>query len=358
MVRATKSPRAQENGSKSVSKPSPPAAPPTTTAAAAAVPLSQFGQFRILPVNVTPITAYTTPLPSFAAAHHSATTTTNTTPTRPIPAVHYLFIRAHEPRKPDPSLPAGRTLFIANVPTDATAAHFARLFRRCGAVERVAWGGNGNGNGNGSKDDGVRQTGGHAHVVFKQHDAVENAVGMKSRARVWSAAAAAAAAEKSSVVKEDNDDDDDVDDDGSAKSSTRPLSGLAKYLAAHYAARPTLATLAAETNATLAAFEDAERAARAAVESARNVPDADGFVTVVRGRGRKGMNCDGQGASVTAARAEDLTKLKPKKKELVDFYRFQLRENKRNQLADLRRKFEDDKQKIAALRANRRFNPY
>ncbi|KAI8593875.1 ribosomal RNA-processing protein 7-domain-containing protein [Geranomyces variabilis] len=349
MVRATKSPKAEKNnGGKSAStvastpsKPLQPAAATTPTAA----PLTQFGQFRILPVNVTPITAYTSPLPSFAA--HSAATST---PTQPIPAVHYLFIRAHEPRKPDPSLPAGRTLFIANVPTDATSAHFARLFRRCGVVERVAWGGGG---GVGvTTRDGVRRTGGHAHVVFKQHDAVENAVGMKSRARVWSA---------ESVIEEDkNDDDDDVDPAkaAAAKKTTTVLNGLAKYLAVHYAARPTLATLAAETNSTLAAFEDAERAARAAIESARNVPDADGFVTVVRGRGRKGMNSDGQGASVTAARAEDLKKLKPKKKELVDFYRFQLRENKRNQLADLRRKFEDDKQKIAALRANRRFNPY
>ncbi|KAJ3173785.1 Ribosomal RNA-processing protein 7 [Geranomyces variabilis] len=347
MVRATKSPKAQKNdGGKSASTVASTTAKSSKLAAATtptAAPLTQFGQFRILPVNVTPITAYTSPLPSFAA--HSAATST---PTQPIPAVHYLFIRAHEPRKPDPSLPAGRTLFIANVPTDATTAHFARLFRRCGVVERVAWGGGGGGVGVTTRD-GVRRTGGHAHVVFKQHDAVENAVGMKSRARVWSA---------ESVVDEDNDNDDDVDPAKAAAKKTTLLSGLAKYLAGHYAARPTLATLAAETNSTLAAFEDAERAARAAIESARNVPDADGFVTVVRGRGRKGMNSDGQGASVTAARAEDLKKLKPKKKELVDFYRFQLRENKRNQLADLRRKFEDDKQKIAALRANRRFNPY
>ncbi|KAJ3157908.1 Ribosomal RNA-processing protein 7 [Geranomyces variabilis] len=351
MVRATKSPKAQKNdggksASTSASTPSKPSQPAAATIPTAAY-LTQFGQFRILPVNVTPITAYTSPLPSFAA--HSAATST---PTQPIPAVHYLFIRAHEPRKPDPSLPAGRTLFIANVPTDATTAHFARLFRRCGVVERVAWGGGGGSGVGVTTGDGVRRTGGHAHVVFKQHDAVENAVGMKSRARVWSA---------EGVVAEDNDDDhdDDVDPaEAAAKKTTTVLSGLAKYLAGHYAARPTLATLAAETNSTLAAFEDAERAARAAVESARNVPDADGFVTVVRGRGRKGMNSDGQGASVTAARADDLKKLKPKKKELVDFYRFQLRENKRNQLADLRRKFEEDKQKIAALRANRRFNPY
>ncbi|KAJ3280214.1 Ribosomal RNA-processing protein 7 A, partial [Borealophlyctis nickersoniae] len=98
--------------------------------------------------------------------------------------------------------------------------------------------------------------------------------------------------------------------------------------------------------------------ARLAQERARNVPDEDGFVLVTRARGRRNTNADASGATVTAARPEEVKKLKPKKKELVDFYRFQMRESKRNQLADLRRKFEEDKKKIAALKANRRFKPY
>ncbi|TPX58242.1 hypothetical protein PhCBS80983_g03283 [Powellomyces hirtus] len=317
------------------SSPAPAAPPPSST------PLRLFGAFRILPLTLPPLPLSTQPLTQFTHHQHRPPTTATPTP------AHHLFIRAHEPRKAQAGFPQGRTLFVANVPSDANEMHFGRLFRRCGAVERVVWGG-----GNASGSLSVRRSGGTAHVVFADEDAVERAVGMKERRRVWS-------------DQVDNDDGEaaqqqaeQAEDGEQPTPGTTPLHGLAKYLHLHYSSRPRLATLQSSTNTSLAAFEDAERAARIAVEHSRNVPDQDGFVTVVRGKGRRGMNVDGQGAAVMAAKAEDVTRLKPKKKELVDFYRFQMRENKRNQLADLRRKFEDDKQKIVALRASRRFKPY
>lgn len=41
-----------------------------------------------------------------------------------------------------------------------------------------------------------------------------------------------------------------------------------------------------------------------------------------------------------------------------DFYRFQQREKRRSELLDLRQKFEEDKRRIAELKASRRFKPY
>lgn len=75
-------------------------------------------------------------------------------------------------------------------------------------------------------------------------------------------------------------------------------------------------------------FESEERKAREERERMRNVPDEDGFVTVVRS-GKK-TNNDGQGGSVLALKREDAEKLKPKEKKLLDFYRFQIRERKRD----------------------------
>jgi len=43
--------------------------------------------------------------------------------------------------------------------------------------------------------------------------------------------------------------------------------------------------------------------------------------------------------------------------EVVSFYRFQSKDRKEAQLVDLRRKFEEDKLKVAAMKANRKFNP-
>jgi len=47
-----------------------------------------------------------------------------------------------------------------------------------------------------------------------------------------------------------------------------------------------------------------------------------------------------------------------KKKELLNFYRFQQRETQRERIADLRRAFEEDKERVAAMRQRRRFKPF
>jgi len=49
---------------------------------------------------------------------------------------------------------------------------------------------------------------------------------------------------------------------------------------------------------------------------------------------------------------------KKKKYELVNFYSFQRREAKREQLAKLREKFEEDKARIEKMKAARKFKPW
>jgi ribosomal RNA-processing protein 7 len=45
-------------------------------------------------------------------------------------------------------------------------------------------------------------------------------------------------------------------------------------------------------------------------------------------------------------------------KELKNFYRFQMREEKTKKLGDLRKKFEEDKQRVAQMKASRSFKPF
>ena len=47
-------------------------------------------------------------------------------PSFPVPATHYLYVKAHEPKIPDPTTP--RSLFLVNIPFDSTLAHFKHLF--------------------------------------------------------------------------------------------------------------------------------------------------------------------------------------------------------------------------------------
>jgi hypothetical protein len=49
----------------------------------------------------------------------------------------------------------------------------------------------------------------------------------------------------------------------------------------------------------------------------------------------------------------------PKKNlELKNFYRFQIRDEKMKQLDMLRKKFEEDKQKVAKMKESRKFRPF
>ncbi|KAI4822315.1 hypothetical protein KUCAC02_007869 [Chaenocephalus aceratus] len=49
---------------------------------------------------------------------------------------------------------------------------------------------------------------------------------------------------------------------------------------------------------------------------------------------------------------------KNKRKELMNFYTWQHRNTQKEHIAELRKKFEEDKQKIALLRVQRKFKPY
>ena len=101
------------------------------------------------------------------------------------------------------------------------------------------------------------------------------------------------------------------------------------WIAEYEAIRPSIEDVEERVNEYMKEFEDEERERKRAELAKRNVPDADGFVTVTRARGRRNTNKDANGATVTAARPDELKELKPKKKELTNFYRFQVRESKK-----------------------------
>jgi ribosomal RNA-processing protein 7 len=63
------------------------------------------------------------------------------------------------------------------------------------------------------------------------------------------------------------------------------------------------------------------------------------------------------GVALAAAEAM-LAAQKEAKAPVVDFYRFQRREQRRSELLDLRSKFEQDKKKVAEMRAGRNFKPF
>lgn len=89
-------------------------------------------------------------------------------------------------------------------------------------------------------------------------------------------------------------------------------------------------------------------------EKKLNEEDDEGWVTVTK-----------QGKVQSFARTEKIEnkilakeEKGRKRKELLNFYTFQIRESKMKHIVSLRQKFEEDKKKIAQIKQNRRFKPF
>lgn len=98
-----------------------------------------------------------------------------------------------------------------------------------------------------------------------------------------------------------------------------------------------------------------EEAEQKKKEEEQQQEDEDGWVKVTRGpKGAKAR------PHSEAANQRTLAKemRKKKRKELMNFYTWQHRNTQKEHIAELRKKFEEDKQRIALLRAQRKFKPY
>jgi Ribosomal RNA-processing protein 7 (RRP7) C-terminal domain len=158
--------------------------------------------------------------------------------------------------------------------------------------------------------------------------------------------------------------------------------GLRAYVEEHKSLYPGNEQLSRELDAWMEAFEEEEERKRQAAEQAD-----DGWTVVTRKPGRKRKQgdlsrhsrynpnawsgermhlcytmrsasswmCAGQtvsgGVSLAAAQ-EHAAKKKPK--QATDFYRFQAREQKRNELLELRKEFADAKKQLQVIRATRK----
>ncbi|CAM6092484.1 unnamed protein product [Calypogeia fissa] len=137
-----------------------------------------------------------------------------------------------------------------------------------------------------------------------------------------------------------------------------PLRGMKKWIAEYYAKRPGLSVLQAEIDAFMADYDAREEQARREKLAAA---EEEGWTVVVGNKGRKKTTDTESGIRVgavsTAAATEKATK-RNKKEVVMDFYRFQRRESRRNEVLDLQQKFVEDKKRIAKLREARKFRPY
>ncbi|WFD03041.1 hypothetical protein MOBT1_001730 [Malassezia obtusa] len=334
--------------------------------------------------------------------------------------IHNMYVRPHHGAETD-ALPGGRTLFVVNLPPDATRGTLRDLFRRAGAVESIAvhdFRARKEATDEDADEDeddeddtfdaepaartergkpgknapprvhplpalaphALLTTGSSAHIVFLDSSSLERAMQLPARSASKPYAWPQPGKERPH---------DESDDEGASRKPRRPahthadtLVGLPFLLERYRMLRPDHAQVKRHVDSAIARHTwirehpqwlleqrmagDKTTSAGVGIEGVSVGPDgelldADGFTIVQKGNkyGRSGGD-ENTFAAITPEFEEMLRQQpeKKKSKELTDFYRFQFREKKRQQFAALRAQFEADKQKIAQRKATMRFKPY
>lgn len=133
-------------------------------------------------------------------------------------------------------------------------------------------------------------------------------------------------------------------------------SGRDRYLQLHREKYIPRDVLQANVDEYMEEFVQLEEERLQEVQQMAGQIDEDGFTLVV-GSKRKSK---GGIASAKAVTQEVMSaqESKKRKKEKADFYRFQIREQKKLEMNALLKKFQDDKEKIKEMKEKRRFRPY
>lgn len=132
--------------------------------------------------------------------------------------------------------------------------------------------------------------------------------------------------------------------------------GVRAWVGRHRARRPGHQKLQEQLDAWMEAWEAEEARKRREREAAAG---GDGWTVVGGTKGRRKTRDDRGTAvgGVSAALAES-RRGKEQKKPEANFYRFQRREKRRDEVLELRQRFEEDRKRLAAMRKDRQFKPY
>ncbi|XP_059496558.1 ribosomal RNA-processing protein 7 homolog A isoform X1 [Stegostoma tigrinum] len=242
-----------------------------------------------------------------------------------------LFVKQHRVRDPDPQRPQDRTLFVLNLPPYINQECVHRLFSQCGTVTSVELqekpGPSTKSKAQKSKffSRPLAQGFQVAYVVFKSSAAVKHAVSLKAQ-EPW-------------VLT-------------TAQHLLR--TGVQKWAEDYCSSITDPRELQDHIDQFMEQHDQDQAELQAMAEAEEGVPDEDGWVKVTR-RGRHPGIPRTEAANLRLVQRE---KQKRAQRELLNFYSWQHREAKREHIAQLRRKFEEDKQKIALMRAQRKFKPY
>jgi len=276
-------------------------------------------------------------------------------PSYPQATTHYLYLRQNAPKVPTETTP--RELFLVNLPIDSTDVHLRSLFSEQlgGArVEQVAFEDarvqsktkvtapvagrkRKRGRGTGQDDAGTLPDVWDRELHRSGSTAVVTLVDASSAELALKEARKLAKAGKQIVW-------------GKGTEGRVSALGSARYTEHHKMRYPDPAKLQMSVDAFMTAFAEQETTRQRSFARQRQEPDEDGFITVTRG-GRVGP------ARLEEAQ-EKMEKQKERQKGKEDFYRFQMREKRKERAAGLLKGFDEDRRRVAEMKKKRnKFRP-
>ncbi|KOX70530.1 Ribosomal RNA-processing protein 7 like protein A [Melipona quadrifasciata] len=229
---------------------------------------------------------------------------------------HQLFFKEHSIRNQDSKYPKGRTLFMLNIPPYITHKALKVIFNNlCGTVSTVYF----------ITTRGFKT----AYIVFEKESALEKALEI-------------------------------CDEHVVTLNSERKIcfTGLEKWCFKYNRASLHSEKMLKKKIEAYMQNYDQKIAEKIAKEKATKEEEAenDGWVTIT-GRKKRGQFALSRKES-TINKVQHKEEQRNKKKQLLNFYTFQIRESKKQNLAELRKKFELDKKRLQDLKSKRTFKPF
>lgn len=137
---------------------------------------------------------------------------------------------------------------------------------------------------------------------------------------------------------------------------THMQTGLSKYTQIpHLSERTVMEKRVAKA---LVDFQNRERNAEEELKNMKNVVDEDGFTLVVGSAKKTKAEILGSIKKKSDLEQDVEFAKKSKSKEKEDFYRFQIRERKKQEMNSLLSKFKEDQERVRVMRQKRKFRPY
>ncbi|XP_077562049.1 ribosomal RNA-processing protein 7 homolog A [Haemaphysalis longicornis] len=243
---------------------------------------------------------------------------------------HMMLFKEHSVREKSEHKPPGKTLFVVNVPPYCNEESLERVFGDCGKVAKV-W------------LQKVPSSGKPVESASQFFPSAPPVTGFKVAYVVFVKEASVRRALELSVKEPRV-----LFPDGGSD-----VVGMAKWCNDYKARFFDAEKVQKEVDTYMEDYDARLEEEKRRAKEMDGVPDEEGWIKVTKYGKRPVI----PRTDAVIHKVNSAEKKKRSQKELVNFYSFQIRESKMERIAQLRKKFEEDKRRISLMKASRRFKP-